>query len=166
MKKALIFVVSIGILLHILGCTSFSPYYKDTKAEAVEIESPILIMKSYTSYPNSAGGVDWSVYFENLRDKDIKYITFTVAPYNSVGDMVSSEIGRIRFVACKVTGPVKPGPRWGMFENVWYNNTIKSAEISTIEIIYMDGETKNITDRNFIDRIALPDAGDGGLMSP
>lgn len=55
---------------------------------------------------NSADGVSIQILWRNESNKDIKYLTFSVTPYNAVGDKVSSSIGGKTTVNCKITGPL------------------------------------------------------------
>lgn len=55
---------------------------------------------------NSADGVSIKIFWRNESSKDIKYLTFSVTPYNAVGDKVSSYIGGKTTVNCKITGPL------------------------------------------------------------
>jgi hypothetical protein len=124
---------------------------------------PIAIYEHYPSKPNSADGVNVSIAWNNLSPKEIKYITFTVKPYNAVDDVVFCNVSGDASYSLKVTGPIKA---WNMddnefhfWENVWYNNTIKRIEIEQIDIIYMDNSEVSITASEikemFIDRFAL-----------
>ena len=91
--------------------------------------------------PNSAGGYSVSFSYQNTGNKTIKYAIFGFIPYNAVGDAVGCEVtGECeRFV--RETGPVGPGGYKSnrMFENAWYNTSIKSVKISKVYIQYMDG---------------------------
>jgi hypothetical protein len=107
---------------------------------------------------NSADGVSFSIEWLNTSSKAIKYIYFTVVPYNSVEDIVSCQInGRSSFTG-KVTGPVEPeNPHMISFwENAWYNNTISCIEITKVGVEYIDGssyvyvrEIPKILDKDF-----------------
>jgi len=96
---------------------------------------------------NSAGGVDFYIVTEFLPySKDIKYITFTVVPYNRVGDRAKCEInGYDTTYQGKVTGPIelsevsKSYTRSHNWSTAWYNNTISCIKITRIQIDYMDG---------------------------
>ena len=55
---------------------------------------------------NSADGVSIRVLWRNESDKDIKYLTFSLTPYNAVGDIVSSSIGGTTTANCRITGPL------------------------------------------------------------
>ena len=57
---------------------------------------------------NSANGVSIKIFWRNESNKDIKYLIFSVTPYNAVGDKVSSSIGGKTTVNCKITGPLPP----------------------------------------------------------
>lgn len=95
----------------------------------------------YPTKPNSAGGVTVVIMYKNHTDEDIKYLTFNVAPYNAVDDMVASEIGNKSEVTLKVTGPIPKGDTYYVdFKNTWYNPTIKYVVVSSIEIEYMNGD--------------------------
>lgn len=121
-----------------------------------QLPTPILVadgvceIYSYTpSEPNSADGVDISIAFRNLSSKTIKYITFSVTPFNAVDDPVFSEIGNKSTVNLKFTGPVDPAIEkgtysTGIWETVWYNRTIKYCKINSAIIEYMDGEILDI----------------------
>ncbi|TET22902.1 MAG: hypothetical protein E3J71_04790 [Candidatus Stahlbacteria bacterium] len=112
------------------------------QARVYQREAPIVITSIYPSRPNFAGGVDVHITFINKSDRTFKYVYFEVSPYNAVGDRVSSEIGDKCFTFLKSTGPYKPGYGsksgyyWG---NVWYNHSIRSIKLNTVEIDYMDG---------------------------
>lgn len=95
----------------------------------------------YDGIPNSAGGV--SVYINTINDdnKTIKYIRFTVTPYNAVGDVTHSSIGFKSTTTLRVVGPIKPGESsgWSLWENVWYDANVSTVVLSSAEVEYMDG---------------------------
>jgi hypothetical protein len=110
----------------------------------------IKIIKYYTLSPNLVGGVGCNIIWKNLSEKTIKYITFTVAPYNKVNDRVNSEKNITE------TGPVKSKQisgtdiYWGC---VWYNVTIDYMLITGIKIQYLDGSTISTDDINIIQKL-------------
>ena len=73
---------------------------KEAEAQAKEnemienIKNSIKVTRVWTAKPNSAGGVDLYINWKNLSDKVIKYVYFTVEPYNSVNDTVTCTIRR------------------------------------------------------------------------
>jgi len=117
------------------------------QAKRDKLQSIIRVSKLFTSDPNSAGGVDFHVIWQNTSDKVIKYCNFSVVPYNAVNDSVKCTIRHSSEYNGRVTGPVNPkewygeGYRWS---NAWYNNTIVRAELIGIRVEYMDGTTENI----------------------
>lgn len=71
-----------------------------------EIKTAIEINDVVVSAPNSANGVDLVIYYKNLSEKEIKYITFVVTPYNAVNDPVTDEITSDSSLNFRITGPV------------------------------------------------------------
>lgn len=129
--------------------------------KVVELETfknSIEIIKYYTSSPNSVGGVDCNIIWKNLSEKTVKYVRFTVVPYNKVNDRVKGKYdynGNGEKVV-KVTGPVKSkqidgyGTYW---DCVWYNWTIDYMLITGIEIEYLDGSIISTSDVNIIQEL-------------
>lgn len=114
------------------------------RSDMDKARSIIRISKVVTDSPNSAGGIDFHVVWQNTSNKIIKYSRFTVVPYNSVNDAVMCSIRHQSEFTGKVTGPINPGEWAGedrYWECAWYNNTIVRAELKKIEIDYMDGTT-------------------------
>lgn len=116
-----------------------------------EIKSAIKIIKIWTDRPNSAGGVDLYINWENLSDKTIKYVYFTVSPYNSVNDTVRCTIRNYSSFTAQDDGPYSKGQ--GMkgtrycWENAWYNYSIKGAKLENVRILYMDGTSVDIPEK-------------------
>lgn len=129
--------------------------------KVVELETfknSIEIIKYYTSSPNSAGGVDCNIIWKNLSEKTVKYVRFTVVPYNEVNDRVKGEYdyngdGEKTVL---VTGPVKSkqidgnGTYW---DCLWYNWSIDYMLITGIEIEYLDGSIISTSDINIIQKL-------------
>lgn len=106
------------------------------------IKKSIKITSAYLSKPNSVGGVDAYVYYKNISDKTIKYLTWYGYAINAVGDRVACTIRRDYEFAGKDTGPIKPGKKGGgVWECAWYNSTAKLLQIASVHIEYMDGES-------------------------
>lgn len=88
-----------------------------------------------------ATGADFSIF--NPTSKTIKYIWFTVAGKNPVGDLVNTKTGYYKTL--KGIGPIEPNNigEWS-FDYVWLTDVVESMKISTIKIQYMDGSFKTI----------------------
>jgi outer membrane murein-binding lipoprotein Lpp len=109
----------------------------------------IRVTKVSTGKPNSVGGVDLYINWKNKSEKTIKYVYFEVTPYNSVDDVVTSDIGSGSLFRGKETGPFKTGEGSSSntyWDTAWYNNTIVRAELHKIDIEYMDGTTVTLKD--------------------
>lgn len=121
----------------------------DQERQLLEKEGfPIAILEYRTDAPNSAGGVNVFIRWQNISSKPIKYITFSVTPYNAVDDAVSCTISNKGKYRLKATGPMEAKTEKienNFWENVWYNSTIKRAEINSIDIIYMDNSEESIS---------------------
>lgn len=123
---------------------------EEKKTAEEKARSILRITKLAFSKPNSAGGVDLFIGFKNASDKVIKYIYFSVTPYNAVGDPVSCEITRKSLIRTKSTGPFNKGEglkgnNSGYWECAWYNYHIDSLMLSEVFIEYMDGTSVTIS---------------------
>lgn len=75
--------------------------------EAAAAKPSIELTDTYFSM-NSVGGVSPTVCFRNNSGKTIKYIYFTMVPFNAVNDRVSCEVRGASASVGKVTGPISP----------------------------------------------------------
>lgn len=111
----------------------------------VDTARPVLIVGQNVSNPNSAGGVDFEVSFQNLSGKNIKYIHFLVTALNRVGDPAPSTIDGEATAKVRATGPFPNGYSGLLqWENVWYNGEIVFARIDSILVDYMDGTSESV----------------------
>ena len=158
MKKIII----ILNLFFFLGCSAqmgaitpeMKTYMDELNAEGV----PFMIVGMVSWYPNSVGGVGLSIIPRITTLNTIKYINFSVEPYNAVGDKVSCTIKNISEIKPKITGPINFGddvPMW-MFENAWYNQTIRCVELLSVDIEYMDG-TKETYKGDTLSKVLAPE---------
>ena len=95
--------------------------------------------------PNSVGGCDCSIYYQNKSSKTIKYLYWTGSFYNAVGDYVRCEIRGSSSFTGKDTGPVSSG-EWGggTWDCVIYDWSADYVTLSDISITYMDGSSVSI----------------------
>jgi len=142
-----------GIIGYIPMLFSINDYRIDNKkTEIIKEEifnvkhqkNKILIKGAFVNEINSVGGVDFSIewgYFD--ESKIIKYIYFTVVPYNAVGDIVRCEIGNHSTFTGQITGPINAMNDFetSYWSTAWYNNTVNCIEITKVEIKYMDGSS-------------------------
>lgn len=140
------------------ACTPIADYtqeYAERKAAGV----PLVIAYADTEGPNSAGGVDVRINALNVSSKTIKYLRYTVVPYNAVGDRVSGTIRRRSAARIFDTGPIAPDASSppGVWDNVWYNSSIRCLEITRVRIEYMDGTSRTFTSRGSISNLMRSD---------
>lgn len=139
MKRPIVVASLLAVLF--AGCSSVpTKEIERAKTEGV----PVIINHLSSSIPNSAGGVNvYSNYF-NTSDKTLKYVVLTVLPYNKVGDLAPSEIGRKTYTRIKDIGPIEPnGKGGGGWKNVWYNHSISCVKLTELEVTYMSGESES-----------------------
>jgi hypothetical protein len=125
--------------------------------ELKNIGSPIFIIRSRIIGPNSAGGVNVGVFFRNISEKKIKYIYFTIVPYNRVGDIVRCTISGRSSVRLEKVGFISPdeySKDYEVWANVWYNHNVSSIKITNIEIIFED-DSKQELKNNMIENITF-----------
>lgn len=90
-----------ALLLTLALFCSFSIYCSAASKPAVEV-----MWTHY--YMDSVGGVSPSIYYRNNTGKVIKYIDWTVTPYNAVDDPVRCTITGNSTMTLRVVGPVYP----------------------------------------------------------
>ena len=106
---------------------------------------------------NSAGGVDLKIGWENTSNKELKYVYFTVEAYNSVWDKAYCEIRNHNAFTGRSIGPFEPGysnlyyssfddtyTPTTVWEECYYNHTIKYFVLTQVRLIYMDGSEETI----------------------
>lgn len=96
--------------------------------------------------PNSAGGFSLKWDFKNCTGKTIKYAHFWATPYNAVDDPVKCTVTGESTDGVRFTGPLANGETYTgcLWENAWYNHTIKTARMEKVYIEYMDGTDEHI----------------------
>ena len=101
---------------------------------------------AWMSGPNSAGGVSVKFSFKNLTEKTIKYAHFWFTPYNAVNDGAPCSIKGKATDGVRYTGPLAPGEMsfGNIWENAWYNSTIRNVRLIKVYIEYMDGTDESV----------------------
>ena len=107
-------------------------------------EKEFVVIGVFPDGPNSAGGVGAKIVYRHLNPaKVIKYLVFTVAPFNAVGDQVYGRLSRGSQQKLKVTGPIEASDIlkdkyheesfWGP---LWYNSSIDCLRLDRVDIEY------------------------------
>ena len=100
---------------------------------------------------NSAHGVKVSHEFYNSSEKEIKYITFSYVPYNSVNDPVTCTASGKSEASGKLTGPISPKYKgYIKWENMWYNPTVTYAILTRVIVQYMDNSEEVIEGKDIV----------------
>jgi hypothetical protein len=99
-----------------------------------------ILITQFNFYVSDYGVVDLTLGIQNLSKKRIKYVSFTLQPFNSVDDPVEYEN------TFKGIGFIEPNTEgvWD-FENAWFSDVIEYLELKSITVVFEDGTTKQIT---------------------
>lgn len=155
MKKVLFLITfCVSSLIMFSSCVTFlvaSTIKKQSVNSSIKNEIsnkgyPIVVTSLETMFPNSAGGVNVEIVFKNISEQKLKYVFFDVVPYNNVDDMVECTVTGKSIRTIQITGPIKIDekcPAVRTYKNVWWNSTIRRAEIVGIKVTYMDGSTES-----------------------
>lgn len=164
--------VIIGDWLYYIGVDGvYDDYCYSIKL--TEARKTLRIHDKWVKDIDSVGGVDISIAWENMSPKTIKYIYFTVTPYNAVGDVVSCRITDDSTVRVYCTGPYAQyeggyfqfdgylfGSTW---ENVWYRNSVDYFTIDKVEIEYMDGSNVTLSGEDLKETYFLTSITENGI---
>jgi hypothetical protein len=106
---------------------------------------------------NSAGGVEPYFIFNNPNEKSaIKYISVQISLFNSVGDMVGSQIGGDRTKGIRFTGPLtnEDGEYKASWGPVWYNTTGSCIKVESMTVTWMNGKIQTYASKSLQDAFA------------
>jgi len=158
-KKTFIVGIFIFCILNIPSCLTLSKsatgVTEEERQQLIANGYPIAIFDIRSGTPNSVGGVRAWIDWQNVSEKDIKYVTFNVIAYNRVNDIAPCTITRNAEAHLRYTGPYLPmhiSNGLG-FSNVWYNSTIDYMKIIGIEIIFMDDEIISFDEEQILNMI-------------
>ncbi len=105
----------------------------------------------WESMPNFVGGIGVKHDYFNATDKMIKYITFTYVAYNSVNDIIVCTTTGITEASVRITGPFSPYSSYFVANDVlWYNPTVDSVKIKSIDVEYSDGTNETIAGEDVV----------------
>lgn len=105
---------------------------------------------------DSAGGVGVSVSADiSENTKEIKYVDYTLAAQNRVGDIIPSKTSGESTFTVQVIGPIKPNSKgiahanyYNYDDMVFYNKTIASMALVSVKITFMDGTVEEIAGKD------------------
>ena len=93
---------------------------------------------------NSAGGVSVEFSVGNYGTKSVRSLAIFFAPYNGANEPVRCETTNkcIKGVSSHDRLEGNTMKNNVLFENAWYNNSIRSVSIDHIDVTYTDGTTE------------------------
>jgi hypothetical protein len=135
---------------------AFVKFFDIHSKKALDAGSPILIFRHFTVISNYAGGVNCRIQFTNVSNKRIKYVDFTVIPYNRVDDIAHSSVDGESEKTIQAVDYILPNSTYqGFWENVWYNSAIDYMEIARIKVTYDDNTTQVVNNEEMIEAAML-----------
>jgi hypothetical protein len=156
MKKhiAIVFVA-----LYVSGCATTAEIpelFSGAKEQAHRYNLPI-VMELRGLAINSAGGVGVEIQFENVSDKTIGSIIFSVTPYNEAGKSVACDVRHGTCSVLKATGPFRSDTQYSRtYQNVWYSSAISCLQVDSITVRYLDDTTQMINKSQELNKIVIP----------
>lgn len=95
----------------------------------------------------------------NNTEKDIKYATVFLKPYNAVKEVVYCEITGMAERGIRLTGPLSPGASRGDFylPLMWYNPSISDIKVDRVELVYMDNTHETVPGNEIEIRTSAPE---------
>lgn len=113
--------------------------------------STIEVGSLYQTLKDVTDGNNVHIEWFNAGEKEIKYLTFTLIPYNRVNDIVSCTVRGGTEHNVRLTGPISPKYKdYSTWEDVWYNKTIHHLVITQIHIMYMDNTEEIIDGKDIV----------------
>jgi len=132
--------------------SALSYYKKELEAERKRFEKydKLGLVLTDKEYAHSDIGSQFglALTFYNGFSKNIKYINFTVRPYNRVGDMTRDDFGKDKF-AGEIIGPLESKTESTVtFDDMFWddNHIINCLKITYLKITFMDSSIKEIYD--------------------
>lgn len=132
------------------------PVYKQVVSEA---GLPIIIAKIWPSKPQGGDGINANLLFENISDKTMQNVFFTLTALDENTMPVYSERGKSDRVRVKFSIEMEPGKvarsTWGP---IWPDAPITDIRIDGVRIVYEDNSEATITTTDDLDLMTMPDA--------
>lgn len=98
-----------------------------------------------------SNAVEVSHDYYNAGEKEIKYITFSYVPYNSVNDVVACTVSRKTEVSGQLTGPIEPkGEGSVTWDTLWFNPTVTKVVLTEVHIQFMDNTEELIDGKDIV----------------
>jgi hypothetical protein len=127
-----------------MGYNKQHTFFYDLSLLKAKNENRKMLIRGVSAYEiNSVGEVtiafDWA-YLDPT--KTIKYLEFTVTPYNNVGDIQKCEIDGYSKFTGEITGPIEASNKiMTNFYGAWYNSSISCIVINRVKVTYMDNSS-------------------------
>lgn len=137
-----------------VGGQTFDQFTSDVE---INKNAPVKISTFRTTRPNTNGGIDLIIRWQNRSGRVIKRIIFIVKPTNDNGtELGCRKNGYSTYYAIDngpyANGQGTPTDTW-MWENAWYNSLIAKASLLQVNIEYEDGGSATISDEDSLNAL-------------
>ena len=118
-----------------------------TKPELIKAPIKFGVLEYDQDY---VGGNNIRVQVQNTSNKEIKYIRYTLAFFNNVGDPICDDIRGWYEMQWEIVGPIKPNAYKEFYGGTFYNHQFQGKySITNLQIVYMDNTSINISNKEF-----------------
>lgn len=118
-----------------------------TKQETIKAPIKFGVLEYEQDY---VGGNSIRVQVQNTSNKEIKYVRYTLAFFNNVGDPIYDDIRGWHEMQWEVVGPIKPNAYKEFFGGTFYNHQFQGKySITNLQIVFMDNTSINISNKEF-----------------
>jgi hypothetical protein len=107
-------------------------------------DTVIKIIEIYPNNPNSLGGRDINISWQNTSKRTITSITFYAFAYDKENKVITSDYGNKTEAILNTKGNIKSDSiiDWGSnFGSVWYTFDLNEVKIHKIVVTFEDGKT-------------------------
>jgi hypothetical protein len=124
----------------------YDKYQKLNVLKFIETCKPkglVILRNSIYDESEYTDGTSFGFEIQNLSNKTIKYISFSLVGYNSVNDKITERGSSVKSV--KGVGPIGKNESASFgFKYVWYTDLVENFKIINVKIEYMDGSVRII----------------------
>lgn len=118
-----------------------------TKQETIKAPIKFGVLEYDQDY---MGGNSIRVQVQNTSNKEIKYVRYTLAFFNNVGDPICDDIRGWYEMQWEIVGPIKPNAYKEFYGGIFYNHQFQGKYLITnLQIVYMDNTSINISNKEF-----------------
>lgn len=130
--------ISLSDAYHKLQISNVYKFIESCKPKGI-----VIVKNSIYDESEYTEGTSFEFEIQNLSNKTIKYITFSLVGYNSVKDKVTDRGSSLK--SLKGVGPIEKNISGSYsFKYVWFTDLVETFKVMSVKLEYMDGSIKII----------------------